>query len=213
MDAATVVIPNGVDTALFHPDSASRVQTREALGIPPDALVALFVGGEWERKGLAVAIEAVAKSPDWRLLVVGEGDSERYLGLAAAGGAADRVHFAGRSARPAPFFSAADAFLLPTAYETFSLVTYEAAASGLPLLVTRVSGVEDILEDGVNGWFIDRDGPAVAARLRALATDAALRDGMGRRARMASEGFGWDRMVDRYAELYGELATNGRQGS
>ena len=69
-----------------------------------------------------------------------------------------RLHFLGSVDQMPRLYAAADAFVLPTSYETFSLVTYEAAAAGLPLLVTRVSGVEDLLADGLNGWFIGAMG-------------------------------------------------------
>ena len=71
------VIPNGVDTEAFHPPAEGR---------RGDPLRALFVGGEWERKGLKVALEAVALSPPAELDVVGEGDAGRYGRLAVASG-------------------------------------------------------------------------------------------------------------------------------
>src|SRR5207248_1399513 len=131
-------------------------------------LVALFVGSEWERKGLKVAIDALAHAPDWKLLVVGRGNVASYRSHARASGVEPRVVFVGTASDPAPYYCASDAFVLPTSYETFSLVTYEAAATGVPLLVTPVNGVTDLLGDGSNGWFIDRCPEGIAARLRAL---------------------------------------------
>ena len=55
------------------------------------------------------------------------------------------------------FYSAADAFLLPSAYETFSLVCMEAMACGVPVFATLVGGIEDYLQDGVNGMAVPRD--------------------------------------------------------
>jgi glycosyltransferase involved in cell wall biosynthesis len=199
-------VQNGVDTDMFRPAENPEERLHPALGAADGRLVALFVGGEWEGKGLRLAIEAVARSPRWRLVVVGRGDVERYQALAHELGVGGRVRFAGPLVDVAPVYRGADAFLLPTAYETFSLVTYEAAASGLPLLVSRVSGVEDLLEDGKSGWFVPREAGAIGARLDALADDPALRERLGRAAREASLGFTWDAMVDAYASLYEELS-------
>ena len=201
-------VPNGVEPAFFRPPADAEERLHPAVGAPDGRLVALFVGSEWEGKGLRLAIEAVAQSPRWRLVVVGRGDVERYRALAGELGARDRVRFNEPLVDVAPVYRAADAFLLPTAYETFSLVTYEAAASGLPLLVPRVSGVEDLLEDGRNGWFVPRDAAAIAARLHTL-EDENLRIEFGRAAREASLRFSWSAMVDAYVALYGELSPNG----
>ncbi len=196
--ARVEVVPNGVDPGTFLPDGDARRQVRATLGLADEALLALFVGGDWERKGLRFAVDAVARDERWHLLVVGTGDPAGYRG--------DRIHFQGPVADTAAYYAAADAFVLPTAYETFSLVTYEAAAAGLPLLVSRVSGVEDLLVQDRNGWFIERDPADIAARLEALADDG-LRRGMGTAARQDSARFGWDRTVEGYESLYRELAA------
>jgi glycosyltransferase involved in cell wall biosynthesis len=193
------IVPNGVDTTRFRPDAAVRAED------PASSLTALFVGGEWEGKGLRFVIEALSGLPSWRLAVVGRGDADRYRRLADSHGVADQVSFHGVSGDVASLYRRADAFVLPTAYESFSLVTYEAAASGLPLLVSRVSGVADLLEDSVSGWFVDRDAKDVRRRLLALQTDPGLRARMGAAARAASLEFSWDRMVAGYERVYAEV--------
>jgi UDP-glucose:(heptosyl)LPS alpha-1,3-glucosyltransferase len=201
-----VTIPNGVDTDLFRPDAEARGH-RTALGLPADGLVALFVGSEWARKGLRPAIEAVARAPGWHLAVVGSGDREAYAELARLRGATDQVHFVGVSARVSDYYRAADAFLLPTQYETFSLATYEAAASGLPLLACDVSGIHNLIDDGRNGFFIPLDPSVIAERLALLGSDVALRDAFGRAAREDSLRFGWDAMVAGHCALYAQLRS------
>jgi glycosyltransferase involved in cell wall biosynthesis len=201
------VIPNGVDLDEFRAEPEDREHARRRLGLEATDLIALFVGSEWERKGLRLAIQALSGAPRWQLQVVGDGDEAGYAELARRLGVSDRVRFAPKTPRVAPFYAAADAFVLPTAYETFSLVTFEAAAAGLPLLVTRVSGVEEILRSDVNGWFIERDADAIAARLERLAVDAGLRASMGAAARAAAESFSWSSMVEYYAAHYGRLES------
>jgi UDP-glucose:(heptosyl)LPS alpha-1,3-glucosyltransferase len=107
-------------------------------------------------------------------------------------------------------YAAGDALVLPTAYETFSLVTFEAAASGLPLLVSRVSGVEDLLQDGRNGWFIGRAGPDIARRLSELRSDPDLARSMAEQARLAATGYSWEAMAAGYVSIYSELIEAGR---
>lgn len=209
MDGAVEVIPNGVDAAAFAPDPGHRAAMRARWELSAGELVALFVGGEWERKGLRHAIEGVARAPGWRLVVLGKGDTEHYAALAGRAGAGERVRFEGGVADPTPYYAGADGFVLPTAYETFSLVTYEAAAAGLALLVSRVSGVEDILVHGRNGWFIDRDADLIAKRLQELAGDGALRASLGAAARAEALRFEWSRAVEAYERLYRDLEATG----
>ncbi|MEJ7787917.1 MAG: glycosyltransferase family 4 protein [Solirubrobacteraceae bacterium] len=203
-------VPNGVDTTEFRPDAAARSAVRESLGLEGDALVALFVGGDWDRKGLSYAVDALSLAARWHLVVAGEGDAEAFRRRAKEAGVADRLHLRGAVGHMAPLYAAADAFVLPTAYETFSLVTYEAAASGLALLVTRVSGVEDVLRDGSNGWFIERDASDIARRLTALASDLELMRRMAGRARDDAQAFGWPAMVAGYEAAYREVANADR---
>jgi UDP-glucose:(heptosyl)LPS alpha-1,3-glucosyltransferase len=207
---AITVIPNAVDLEAYRPDRVERGLVRRTHGLSDSDLVVLFVGGDWERKGLMVAIQAVAKFRGCHLLVVGSGDIDRFRTEAQRLHCDERIHFAGWRQDPGPYYAAADIFLLPSAYETFSLVTYEAAAAGLPLLVTRVSGVDEILADGENGWFVERDPDIIRARIETLAADQELREVMGARSRAAVANVSWSRMVRDYVSLYGQGAT-GRQ--
>ena len=153
-----IAIHNGVDLERFEPGrwrEQAREQ-RERLGIGEHQLVALFVGGEWERKGLRPVVEALADAPEWMLAVAGPGDRAHFEQLARSLGVHERIRWLGVQREVAPLYAMADAFVLPTSYETFSLATFEAAASGLPLLATPVNGIRELLEPGVNGFFIDR---------------------------------------------------------
>lgn len=213
--ASTVaVIPNGVDRDVFSPGTLdARRAARARFGIPDSGPCALFIGGDWGRKGLQFAIDALAEASDWHLAVAGRGDTSAYRDLARHAGVVDRVHFLGIVRDSPDLYRAADALVLPTAYETFSLVAYEAASAGLPLLATAVSGIEDILIDGVTGLRIERDASQIASRLRAISAAPEIGPRMGAAARRATEGYTWGALISRHRALYAELRAKHRDGT
>jgi glycosyltransferase involved in cell wall biosynthesis len=209
----TVVTPNGVDLGRFRPDSEARKAVRAEQGVEPGEIVTLFVGGDWERKGLEVAIPAVAVARDRGsrtvLWVVGPGDRARYRRLAEKHGVADHVHFLGPREDTERFYQAADIFVLPTLYETFSLAAYEAAASGLPVVATPVSGVADLVGDNDAGVLVARDADAVGEAMAELARDSELRGRMAAEGRRRSSSYDWDTSVEAVLNLYRYLVGRG----
>ena len=202
MTGAIESIPNGVDSEHFRPDPEARRATRTRLGLDDDVPLALFVGGDWSRKGLSWAIKSLALAQPWHLAVAGPGDADGARAEARAVDAVDRLHLLGSVRDMPPIYAAADAFILPTTYEAFPLVILEAAASGLPLLVTRVNGAEELLEDGVQGWFVERDDVDIARRLGELAEAPELAASMARAAREAAQIYSWEAMTERYLSVY-----------
>ncbi|MEA2217136.1 MAG: hypothetical protein QOK19_2697 [Solirubrobacteraceae bacterium] len=204
-----VTIYNGIDTDAFAP-GARREEAgalRARLGIGEGRLVAAFVGSEWERKGLAPLLAALALAPEWTLLVAGGGDEQRYRELAEAAGVAGDVRWLGVTDEVQGVYDLADAFVLPSSYETFSLVTFEAAASGLAILATPVNGVRELILDGETGMLITREPELIAECLRRLGADPALRTRLGGAARTAALSYGRERMVDEHHALYQRLAA------
>jgi UDP-glucose:(heptosyl)LPS alpha-1,3-glucosyltransferase len=208
-------IHNGVDTERFAP-GRYQVQAqalRRSLGIAEGRLVAVMVGSEWERKGLAPLIQALALAPAWDLVVAGSGDRDRYQRLADSLGVTDAVHWLGVTREVEHVYALADAFLLPTSYETFSLVTFEAAASGLAILASPVNGVRELIEDEQNGFLITREPAMIAERLNRLAGDAELRQRLGDAARQSALRFSWQEMVAAHSRLYERLLSEGEAGA
>ena len=205
----TLTIHNGIDAETFAPGRhrAQARAMREALAIDDGRLVAAFVGSEWERKGLRPAIEALASAPEWDLVVAGGGDERAYRALADALGVGHAVHWLGVTREVPVVYELADALVLPSSYETFSLVTFEAAASGLPVMATAVNGVRELIEHARNGFLIEPDPDVIATHLRELAADPELRARLGGAAREAALAFSAARMVDRHSELYAQLAA------
>jgi glycosyltransferase involved in cell wall biosynthesis len=205
-----LTIHNGVDTDTFAPHVRGEDARagRAELGLDDRQLAVAFVGGEWRRKGLELAIRALPSAHAWTLIVAGAGDETRYRELAGALGVGERVRWLGVTSDVQLVYQLADAFVLPSSYETFSLVTFEAAASGLPVLATAVSGVRELVEDAHNGFFIKRDPDQIAERLNQLAADPDLTARLGAAARRSALEYGSERMVQRYHALYVRLAGN-----
>jgi UDP-glucose:(heptosyl)LPS alpha-1,3-glucosyltransferase len=205
-------VHNGIDTTAFAPGRhrAQAHALRSANAIPAERLVAAFVASEWERKGLAPLIRALALARDWDLVVAGGGDVVRYRALANSLGVGDSVHWLGITREVPAVYEMADAFVLPTSYESFSLVSFEAAASGLPILVTPVNGVRELIEDGHNGFLIGREPEPIARRLGELARDPVLRSRLGHAARESALRFDSQRMVAGYEALYARLSASVR---
>jgi glycosyltransferase involved in cell wall biosynthesis len=204
------VTPNGVDIDRFRPDEDERRQLRTAERVGPDETVVLFVGGDWGRKGLEVAMEGIAAARangagPLRLWVLGKGDEARYSERGRRLGLGDVVRFFGPRSDAERFFRAADVFLLPTLYEGAPLVSYEAAAASLPVVATPVNGVEDLLAEGTAGVAVRRDPVELAAVLSRLSNDPELRRRLGRGAREAALAFRWERSVESVVRIYREL--------
>ncbi len=125
------IIPNAADTTIFHPLTAdARAVWRQTNGFLPSDFVCIFSGGEWARKGLDLAIQAVAAIQDRRLKLFVAGDDpdrSRYIALTHELECSERVIFGGFRKDIATALGASDLFLFPSWYEAFSLATIEAA--------------------------------------------------------------------------------------
>jgi glycosyltransferase involved in cell wall biosynthesis len=203
------IIPNPIDFDRMRPsDDFDRAGRRASLGLDDNDLVIVFVAlGHFERKGLPILLTAVEAFGDLslKLLVVGgQPDLVRsYEKQVRDRGLADRVRFVGQQGDVRPFLWSADVFALASAYETFSLVAHEAAAAGLPLLVTRLHGVEDVVEEGRNGFVVERTAEGFADGLRRLrALSAHDRRAMGERARATVRRFGVEHFLRAWSTYY-----------
>lgn len=211
LNSRTVVIGNGVDVDRYAPGPGLRSEIRGELGIPPEGLVALFVGHEYERKGLPVVLDALRESgDDVHLIVVGGTvdmvrDGQR---AAEARGVGARVHFVGARPDPRPWFHASDVFVFPSAYESYGLVVLEALACGLPVIATPTGCVPDVVRDGETGWVTPADPERV--RLAMLAVRDGDREAMALAARRTAEQHAWGEIAKRYLALFDELLQERR---
>ena len=205
------VVYNGVDSDLFSPERRSELRdsARRELGLSPDELAVIYAGNGFTRKGLDTLVEAVGRSRYsgiMKILVVGRGKKEDYEKLAADCGIPGRLIWVGQSTDIMRHYAAADLFALPTRYDPFANSTMEALACGLPVITTRSNGVSEILNDGTDGFVIDRNDPdALSERIDVLAGDQELRQSMGSLGRALVEPFTWRRTAEETICAYGAV--------
>lgn len=204
-----VVIRNGLDLRRFRPPTpAEHEAARAGLGWPQDKTVFLFVGSGFERKGVAVALRALAHGTlrQQALLVVVGHDKHlaRYQALAQSLGVAEAVRFEGPREDVVPYYHAADAFVLPTLYDPQSNAMLEAMGCGLPVITSHGCGAAELLAAD-SGHVVDAlDDTALAAAMTDL-LDRAHGRRLGARGREAIEPYTLDRMTDDYLALYARL--------
>lgn len=206
------VMHPGVDAARFSsPDREKcRAEIRGRHGIGSSDFLVLFVGMNFELKGLDTIMAAVAKArvqqpaANIRLLVVGRGDEEKYRGVARSHGIGDAVVFAGTQAGGIErYYRAADMFIMLSGFDTFGMVVLEAMAAGLPVVVSSNVGARDVVEDGVNGFVLPdgRDVDAAADRIVCL-LDGDRQRAMSAAASRSAAGHDWERRVAELSAVY-----------
>lgn len=129
------------------------------MGLFGEGPVVLFVGRLVKVKGIDCLLKAfsqVSGKMKVKLLIVGEGSEEHNLKkLSKSLGIERDVFFLGYKDNPYPYMKRASVFVLPSLYEGFGVVIVEAMACGLPVISTKsYEGIEDIIEDGVNGLLV-----------------------------------------------------------
>jgi UDP-glucose:(heptosyl)LPS alpha-1,3-glucosyltransferase len=180
------VLYNAIDADVYTPGlAAHRERVRARHRIAQDATVFLLVGSGYRRKGVPAALAALARLPDTtHLLIVG--DDRRvgaYKRLAHDHGVRDRVTFAGFQNDIAPYYGAADAFVLPVLYDSFPDAAMEAMACALPVITSTRSGAAELVSEHGGGFVCDsRDVEALASHMRTL-LDPAARASLGANAR------------------------------
>lgn len=202
----------GVDVARFsRPErGVCRAGIREHHGIGASDTLLLFVGMNFEVKGLDTIIAALAKAraarpeANIRLLVVGRGDEGKYRKVAQSLGVANAVTFAGTQLDGLErYYRAADIFIMLSKFDTFGMVVLEAMAAGLPVIVSPNVGAKDLVEEGSNGFILpeQQDADAAADRIARL-SDMARREAMGAAAAQTAAMHDWERLAEKMARLY-----------
>jgi D-inositol-3-phosphate glycosyltransferase len=221
-----VVIPPGVDLRVFRPIPAAKA--REKIGLEVGSHLILFVGRIERLKGIETLLRASALlqergvlAPPCPCVAVIGGDPEnphkemRFLqDLRESLHIQNVVNFLGkRPQEELPFFySASQAVVMPSQYESFGMVALEAMACGTPVVASGVGGLLYLVRDGRTGFHIpDSDPQALADKLELLLSDGALCRELGRQAASVARGYSWEIIAEQVRTLY-ESVLAGRIG-
>ena len=171
-----IVMENGVDMPRERVSEAQVAAAVEGFDLPADVPVFLFVGRLMWYKGLRIILDALAalkaRSVDFRMVIIGDGaDGPDVKAYAEKLGLGDTCFFTG-SIRDRDIIRAwycrSDLFLFPSTFDTNGLVVREAAACGLASVLISGSCAAEGVTDGRNGYLIEENADAMAARLGAL---------------------------------------------
>ena len=211
------VFANTIDVEDFGEQAdrlaGGRADVRRTLGVEHEDVVVLSVARLAPEKGLDVLVRAVAAADDPRLVLVvaGEGPERARLGE-LAGELSVRLTLAGDVdwERIVELYVAADVFALLSEREPWAVVVNEAAACGLPLVLSdRVGAAHDLLRDGENGALVRAgDVDAAARALRELAADPELRRAQGARSRELARDWGYGPSVEGFLEAVREAVAD-----
>jgi len=208
------IIPNGVDCGFFANGSPTADFADGKRNI-------LFLGRLEKRKGLPFLLEAFARVkrdfPDTRLVVVGgDGGLRSVCELYVERNRLPDVVFTGYvpdEAKPR-YFKAADIYCAPnTGGESMGMVLLEALAAGAPIVASRIEGFSEVLTDGSEGLLVPpRDSEALAAALKRLLSDHALRKKMAQQAQKTAKRYDWASVSARIIDYYGECMADRSEG-
>jgi glycosyltransferase involved in cell wall biosynthesis len=211
------IFANTIDVEAFGDRAdrlaAGRPELRHALGAGHEDVLVLSVARLAREKGLDVLLRAVAAAKDRRLMLVVAGEGpEREALSELADELSVRLVLAGDVdwERIVELYVAADVFALLSEREPWAVVVNEAAACGLPLVLSdRVGAAHDLLRDGVNGALVAAGDVAAAAQaLRELAADPDLRRAQGARSRDLARDWGYGPSVDGFLEAVREAVAH-----
>jgi D-inositol-3-phosphate glycosyltransferase len=215
-----VSIPCGVDMELFRP--IPMLTARNQLGLPKDGLILLYVGRIDPLKGVDRLLEAAAylKTQQTVKVIVVGGDTPpsneeiRLHRLVASLNIQDQVTFAGRveQGQLPLYYSAVDALVIPSYYESFGLVALESLACGTPVISTSVGAIDDIVKGEGSGHVSESNSArALAENIERFlfSTKTRKTDRVSANIRDSIREFSWSAVADRLSNAYTNICNSG----
>ncbi len=208
------IVPPGVDLTPFSKWSKQECRQilRQQCGWNADDIILLFVGMNFEIKGLDRTMTALAQlrrlnlSASVRLLVVGKGNLRKYTQMADSLGIMDSVVFMGAiKTQIERIYLGSDIFILLSQFDTFGLVVLEAMAAGLPVIISTMVGAKDIVRNGENGYIIDPTTAEEASPCIASALDPNRYVHLSQNARNTAKNHSWSAMAHSVAGIYSDI--------
>jgi glycosyltransferase involved in cell wall biosynthesis len=196
-DRRITIRPNGFPEVS---DGAPRGELRQRLGLDLDTPLVLSVGRLARGKGLELLVDAMRDLPGAHLAIVGpdagHGLMPELYAQRTAAGLSDRVHVVGAidPERLASVYVDADVFVLASQHENFGMVAAEAAAAGVPSVITDRCGVAELLRDR-GALVVPYSRAAVGEALARLLCDADLRRSLGANGREVAREWSWQHVA------------------
>lgn len=191
-----VLIHNAIDVAHFSEAQPSGI--RHELGIDDDTFLYLHVGRLVPQKGVDILLRAFARQEEGVLALVGDGiDRAAHEALARELGIEKRAFFLGIRQDIPALMRSADCFVLASRWEGFGIVLVEAMAAGLPIVATRVDGIQEVVEEGKSGLLVPpEDAEVFAEAMRQVRIDPHRRFSLVACGRERARRFSIERHVD-----------------
>lgn len=185
-----------------------RAAKREQLSIPQDHCMLLFCGRLEKQKGVDVLIQALQRTSNdlkIHLVICGTGDQDTELKILASSlGLDQRITWAGWQSDVAPFYMAADVYVMASRWESFGLVFLEAMNYGLPILSTSTQAIPEVVRSEVTGLLSpSEDAAMLAENIEKLAINSSLRKKLGMAGKQRlNDNFGFEKFVDKNIDWY-----------
>ncbi|MDE0886015.1 MAG: glycosyltransferase family 4 protein [Myxococcota bacterium] len=198
-------IPNGVDLERFQ--KSVEFDFRKRLGLEPEALIVLSVGREHPQKDYKTGIQAflrVAQAEENVYYVIAGDKVSAHQTLIDELDLSERVRFSGVLHGDAMVgaYQQSDIFFSSSIWEMMPLVVLESMATGLPAVVTNVSGSQDLVVDGETGFVVEpRKAEALADALLDLVRDQDKRERFRQNVLRRASDYSWDEISRRYLSL------------
>jgi len=214
-DVKGIVIPNGINVEKFYPSDTLRRLTRNELGLS-DELTMVYVGRVTYNKGIHELLEAFSEvkrtnKKNMKLLIVGpilDDEKHTFFNKCKTLDIENHVVFTGSQLDTHKYYCASDIFIFPSwGYEGMSRALLEAMACGLPTIANVVTGVSEVIEDGINGLLVEpRNVADLVRKINWCISHSEESKKLGLAARKTvREKFSLDLMVERYMQVYNRL--------
>jgi len=211
-DVPVVVVPNSVDLQRFDPARYDRQIVRGHLGLGEDDFVVGFVGRLDRAKGADLLIEAAAHLRDrqevCRFYLVGDGGQRRALERQVRKrGLGGIVTFGGLCENPAEIMRAFDVAVVPSRREAFGVAALELMRMKVPVIVSPVGGLPELVEDGRTGIVLPEPGvSAIASAIRSLRRNRSRLAALAEAAFRRTDAFERDKVVQQILNVYENIA-------
>ncbi len=214
------VIPNAVDAKTFNPyNDGSKIRKKH--GIADHEKVVLYVGRIVYHKGLQYFVESAKYfDKDIKYILVGSGEFKSELQrIMKRFKLEDRIIFAGRipNEELPEYYAASDVFVLPSVsrLEAFGIVALEAMASEIPVVVSDIPGVREVIVEGRHGLLAEpMKAIDIAGKVRTILENPDTARKMGRQGReVVEERYTWDIVAEQIEEVYKEQIDHKRGNS